>query len=243
MAVCVHFVDGLGLERMKRKLYEILVPRSVKTRIYRMHHELFVAEQAKTRRAIHESIPESELGSIYIANLQIVMNRNELFQRMPCNGIVAELGAGQGHVSNRILAITRPRKLYLLDSWLDHGNGAMTVIESRFSGEASTDQVSILPGDALCEFEKFDDHLFDWVYLNTDCSFDSTVRALAAAKHKVKARGIIAGANYTTGSWLNDERYAVIPAVHTFCKENRFELIYLTHESHRQLSYALRQMN
>ncbi len=44
--------------------------------------------------------------------------RERLQARMPKGGVVAEIGVWQGRFSERILAITKPAALHLIDPWL-----------------------------------------------------------------------------------------------------------------------------
>jgi hypothetical protein len=60
----------------------------------------------------------------------------------------------------------------------------------------------------------------------------------------VKDGGIIAGHDYTRyGGKYGMERYGVVEAVNAFCLKYDWEMIYLTHECHRHLSYALRKIS
>ena len=81
------------------------------------------------------------------------------------------------------------------------------------------------------------------MYIDTDPSFENITKALEICQSKVKEDGIIAGYNYAKGDWLSKNRYGVTMAVHAFCKECWWELIYLTHECDRCLSYAIRRIN
>ena len=92
------------------------------------------------------------------------------------------------------------------------------------------------------QFEKFEDGLFDWVYLDSDHGYENVARELEICRKKVKIGGIIAGHDYVTGQWLKRERYGVVEAVNEFCHKYNWEMIYLTNEQHRNLSYALRQI-
>ena len=40
-----------------------------------------------------------------------------LLRRMPENGVCVEIGVWKGDFSDRILRLTRPRELYLIDPW------------------------------------------------------------------------------------------------------------------------------
>ena len=80
------------------------------------------------------------------------------------------------------------------------------------------------------------------MYLDTGHDFTTTYQELEMCCAKVKPGGIIGGHDYVTGHWLGWYRYSVIEAVNTFCVKYNWEMIYLTHEAHRHLSYALRHV-
>ena len=65
---------------------------------------------------------------------------------------------------------------------------------------------------------------------------------LVACRPKIAPGGILAGHDYTTGNLTRKLPYGVIAAVNEFCVGKGWELIYLTNEPSRYLSYALREL-
>ncbi|MEX0773138.1 MAG: class I SAM-dependent methyltransferase, partial [Balneolales bacterium] len=82
---------------------------------------------------------------------------------------------------------------------------------------------------------------FDWIYIDTDHSYETTRDELRLYASKVKQGGIIAGHDYVKGNWITTYRYGVIEAVHEFCVNNDWELIYLTAEPIENQSFAIRR--
>ena len=68
--------------------------------------------------------------------------------------------------------------------------------------------------DAIGDFE---DSTFDWIYIDTDHSYELTYKELRGYAPKVKPDGIIAGHDYSMGNWIDAYRYGVIEAVNEFC--------------------------
>ena len=58
----------------------------------------------------------------------------------------------------------------------------------------------------------------------------------------MKEDGIIAGHDYMMGNWLKTLRYGVIEAVHQFCIEDNWQLIYLTADQTENLSFAIKRI-
>lgn len=230
---------------MKRKIYELLTPKSIKESIYRANIRQFNNEEVERLMLIERSIPLADLSPVYIAHLRIVTERNSFLKAMPKHSVVAEIGVGKGDFSKRILSITNPRKLHLIDTWPNEGQqeDLLRIIENKFAIEIRSGQVAINQGIPHDVIEGFKKNNFDWIYLDSAHSYDHILRILEICKMKVKEGGIIAGRPYVSGSWLCRERYGVIEAVNRFCKIQGWELIYLTHESHRKLSYAIRRFS
>ncbi|MBK9175525.1 MAG: class I SAM-dependent methyltransferase [Flavobacteriales bacterium] len=172
----------------------------------------------------------------------MVINRAAFLDMLPKGGIVAEAGVDRGDFSARILAITKPKKLHLIDIWGSkryHG-GLQQSVRQRFASEIASGLAQIDLGWSTAVLEQFPDGYFDWIYIDTDHGYKVTAAELAIARTKVKPSGIIAGHDYVTGNWDGGVRYGVVEAVHEFCVKHDWELVLLTHETDRHLSFAIR---
>lgn len=230
---------------MKHRIYRTLVPKSIQGKLYQMYLQQYEHEQYLKRKECENSLPVFELSSGYIKNLRVVTDMDELFNLMPKNAAVAEVGSGDGQIAYKILAITKPKKLYLLDTWSDSTPQAIGrgVIENKFKAEINSGQVEIRQGAPVSELSDFDEACLDWVFLNTDSTYENTASTLKVCQEKVKAGGIIAGTNYAIGDWLSAERFGVIEAVNEFCKVQGWEMVTLTNERDRRLNYALKEIS
>lgn len=193
------------------------------------------------RQAVSRSIPRVELGAEHLRHTVVVPDRAALLERLPKGGVVAEIGVDHGDFSERILAINRPAELHLIDMWATkrYHQGLRLHVEQRFSREIAAGVVRIHRGRSIDRLAGFTDATFDWVYIDTDHSYTTTAAELELARIKVKPGGIIAGHDFVTGNWDGGVRYGVVEAVHEFCVRHRWEVILLTHETDRHLSFAI----
>jgi len=197
------------------------------------------------RKNREEEIPKIPLQEKHIQNCEILLNRRKLLEKMKQNSIVAEIGVDEGTFSQAIYNITNPKRYHLIDSWGTnrYHEGKYDAVRSIFSSEIENGEVDIhrkLSTDAVFDFE---DHYFDWIYIDTDHSYETTRDELKGYAPKMKDNGIIMGHDYVKGNWITTYRYGVIEAVHEFCVNNDWELIYLTAEPTENQSFAIRKIS
>lgn len=200
-------------------------------------------KQAEERE---KTIPKYELEQRHINNLKVILNRDELLKLLPKEAICAEIGVDQGDFSEDILKFTKPKKLHLIDAWGDESRYSNTLrdnVKIKFKTEINEGKIDINIGLSTTILKEFKDDYFDWVYLDTDHTYNTTFNELSILKNKVKNGGIIAGHDFTTGNWCAAFRYGVIEAVHEFCVKYDWELILITCEIHHHRSFALRKIN
>jgi hypothetical protein len=217
-----------------------LLPSFIAKPVFRsLNNLLGIARKKQSAR-----IPKVELQEKHIRNLRTVLDRTAFLNALPKGGIVAEAGVDKGDFSAMILAITKPQRLHLIDIWSStryHG-GLEAVVRTKFEKELASGQVQIDLGLSTDVLSTFPDGHFDWIYIDTDHGYDVTAAELAIARTKVKKGGVIAGHDYSTCNWDGGVRYGVVEAVHEFCVEHDWELILLTHETDRFLSFAIREI-
>jgi len=191
-----------------------------------------------------KNIPKVYLKEENIRNLKTLLNREELIKNMPGKKVVAEIGVDHGDFSQIILDITSPAKLYLIDCWADdrYHIGLKNLVEDKFSNEIDKGVVNINVGLSTDVLVTFPDNHFDWVYLDTNHTYQTTKAELAILKSKVVSGGIIAGHDYTIGNWVSGFRYGVIEAVNEFCVTENWEIIFLTAEADHYRSFAIRKI-
>ena len=195
-------------------------------------------------KKISSQIPRVDLNNKHLNNAILLENRRELLKRLPKNGVVAELGVNKGDFSKIILDLAEPRKLHLIDFWGSkrYNQQIRRNVEMRFSEKIINKSVEINLGFSTEVVSLFPDNYFDWIYIDTDHSYKTTIKELEFYREKLKDNGIIAGHDYITGYWDGVVRYGVIEAVHEFCQKYNWEIIFLTSELTIHPSFAIRRI-
>lgn len=202
-----------------------------------LYWTLFPAESDSSRL---DGLPKT-LSTRHVQNTAVLTDRNELLERMPKNGIIAELGTASGGFAERIQSYTNPSKLYIIDIWASgqYGEKEMEIVLNKFSSEINTEEVVVIREQSDIALTEFEDDFFDWVYIDTTHSYSQTKKELELSRQKVDEEGIIAGHDYKIGNVRTGVRYGVIEAVHEFCEKHDWELIMLTLETSGSRSFAL----
>ena len=218
-----------------------LIPRAARNKLNSLLEKAF----KENRAVISDQIPKYELREEHISNLKVILNREELLRVLPKNGVVAELGVNQGEFSEKILDICTPKKLYLIDFWgsVRYDQDKRKILENKLSAQIASELVEISLGKSTEISSNFKDGEFDWIYIDTDHSYQTTIGELECYKKKVRENGIIAGHDYITGNWDGMVRYGVIEAVYEFCVKYNWEIIYLTMENKDHPSFAIRKIS
>ncbi len=201
---------------------------------------------AANRLSLSLKSVSQEINYDRIRNAKILSGRLMLLELMPKDAVVAEVGVADGGFSQQILSRCKPSKLHLIDLWTDESDNpsyndqAFRKVSTHFQEQLKTGAVEMhraLSWDAL---ESFPDHHFDWVYIDACHTYESVRKDLLAAMRKVKPDGFICGHDYVRwGDALS--RMGVVEAVNEFCNQYEYDLVYLTNESNRKISYALQK--
>ena len=204
----------------------------------------FSKEFENSREIREKQIPKIQLEQRHVINCKLVLNRKHLLEELPKNAVVAEIGVNEGDFSESIIEITKPRKLHLIDIWGTERfhDGLYQKVTNRFKAEIDEEKVEIhrkLSTTAVIDFE---DNYFDWIYIDTDHSYETTRDELFLFSKKMKIGGIITGHDYTLGNWVSTYRYGVIEAVHEFCMKFDWEIILLTIDPLENQSFAIRKI-
>lgn len=214
----------------------------IKSRIY---NRVF-RQVRKDRKARFAHVPAFELSNVHLANAKLLADRAELLRQLPAGGVVAELGVANGSFSEQILSINAPGKLYLVDVWSNrserYGDAQYAAVLERLCGPLENGTVEIRRGLSTDVVDSFPDEYFDWIYIDTDHSYETTLQELRRYAAKIKKGGIIAGDDFialSKGSW---GRFGVVEAVHQFCVEQGWEFIYLTMELRANPNFAIRKI-
>ena len=198
----------------------------------------------RVARKLSAGIPRHPLLQRHVANGRLLASREVLLEHLPQGGIVAEIGVDEGRFSRSILDLNRPEKLHLVDLWGSkrYGKAKQRGVEEQFAREIETGRVTLHVGYSTEVANHFNDHYFDWIYIDTSHSYKVTIAELEAYRTKVKPGGIIAGHDYVICNWNGMVRYGVIEAVYEFCSRHDWEILWLTTEITDNPSFAIRQI-
>lgn len=164
-------------------------------------------------------------------------NRGELMKKyLPENGIGAELGVLNGQFSRVLLDCCSPKELHLIDPWyfLDShwswasGNDstvdAVIIVLKQNKKEIEQKRMFVHIEDDLVVLERFSDHYFDWIYIDSSHQYMHTVMELEIIKNKIKPDGIICGDDWQPDP--NHRHHGVYKAVNEFIEKENYSLIY-----------------
>jgi hypothetical protein len=192
-----------------------------------------------------KKLPKICINDRHVTNAKLVTNRESILNLLPKNSVGAELGVGSGDFSEDILEICNPKKLELIDVWNSRrfGQNEFELVSERFSTEIEKKQVSITRKLSVEAAETFENAYFDWVYIDTDHSYSTTIQELYAYKDKVKDSGYIAGHDYVIGNWNKGYKYGVIEAVAEFCVNENWRFVYISADFTENPSFVITRID
>lgn len=198
---------------------------------------IFVLKEQHKR---HSQKPNLTLERKHISNTLLLIDRKELLNHLPKNGVVAELGVNRGDFSSEIFKICQPKKLHLVDTF--ESKIRKQEVENRFQKEIENKIILLESGFSTEIATHFPDNYFDWIYIDTDHSYETTAAELRLYLPKMKSGGIIAGHDFIIGNWNGMVRYGVIEAVYEFCIKHDWGIKFLTTEMSEHPSFALKKI-
>ena len=194
------------------------------------------------KKTIH--IPKFRLKAKHTDGAIIVANRDEMLKLLPKKGCVAEIGVDKAEFSQKILKISKPKKLVLIDTYSSsrYGENKAKLVYEKFSKDIFQNKINIIRKLSFKAASQFNDSYFDWIYLDTDHTYDTTIKELYAYKEKIKKKGFIAGHDYVMGNWNKQGKYGVIEAVAEFCVKENWKIFCLTADFTENLSFVIKKI-
>ncbi|WP_242087566.1 class I SAM-dependent methyltransferase [Aestuariivivens sediminis] len=221
-----------------------LLPKRYKRSLLKHYTEIVRQMHARTFLKRDAQIPLCQLQHKHLQHLQALPDRLALLNVMPKHAVVAELGVDMGEFSEAILEYNDPKKLHLIDAWPSsrYHKGKRDMVVQKFNEAIESGQVQLHEGYSTDLVVDFPDHYFDWIYVDTDHSYKTTLTELELYHIKVKPGGYIAGHDFILGNWISLLRYGVIDAVYEFCIKYNWEMVYLTMEHKAHPSFAIKKI-
>lgn len=203
-----------------------------------------VANYRAQLTAAHEAIAANrvEVPAQLLMNCRVVPDRAAMLATLPKGGRWCEVGTAAGDFAEQILTICRPDILHLVDSWLAEHDSRYANMEEAVKQRLHGYPIETHRGYSTEVLATFPDNYFDVIYVDAGHGYTDTVAELELSLQKVKTGGMLAGHDYVIGSWASSKRYGVIEAVNAFCVHHNWEFLLVTWESHRHLSYVLKQV-
>lgn len=221
-----------------------MVPGFLKKHLYRFYLQKIKKEHFEKFSRREREIPLFLLENKHLCNLKALPNRKELLKRLPSEAVVAEIGVDNGTFSKMIQEYCDPKKLHLIDVWNSdrYNNQKKNTVYQKFQKNLDSGQVKIHEGYSTEMVKHFKDSYFDWIYIDTDHSYGTTINELNLYAPKMKKEGVICGHDYVVGYWNGLAKFGVIEAVHEFCVVNNWEFVYLTMETREHRSFAIKKI-
>ncbi|WP_339849178.1 class I SAM-dependent methyltransferase [uncultured Nisaea sp.] len=183
------------------------------------------------------------------------MTRKNLLACLPAGGVAIEIGVAEGVFSSNILEMAKPSNLHLVDPWihqsrpdyqLDANNVDDEANEERyqavlkkFRAEIESDVVHVHRGFSKDVLPEFDDHAFDWAYVDAMHTRDAVREDLQLVWPKVKPDGLILGHDFSNSQEARARGFGVVDGVQDFIRETGAHLVAMTMISEFFPSYVL----
>ena len=174
-----------------------------------------------------------------------VDSRLPLLTLLPKKAVGAEIGVFAGLFSKALLSELEPVEFHMIDVWerMFSPNypdwGAYTAygnLKTAVAREAARERAMVFSEKTKVHLHEtssekwlksIPDEYLDWVYLDSSHSYEGTMTELDLLRRKMKPSGIITGDDF----WRDPDspHYGVFRAVHTFCLNSPFKLLYADH--------------
>ena len=176
--------------------------------------------------------PGSEGMASCVEPVLKVPAKADILPLLPHRGVVAEIGVFKGGFSEKILEVTEPEKLHLIDPWPEQVSSGGVVargdeihqsVLNRFCDRIESGQVVVHRKTSDEAAPEFDEAYFDWVFLDAEHGYKGMTRDLEAYYPKVKPGGYVTGHDY-----VDVKNYGVIQAVDEFVETHRVRMVALS---------------
>ncbi|MGR3344943.1 MAG: class I SAM-dependent methyltransferase [Paracoccaceae bacterium] len=198
---------------------------------------------AQERGKIKDAMQQTRLDLIHTQNCQVLPDRNVMLDLMPTGAKVAEIGVAFGDFSKEILQRCAPNVLYLIDAWsTKRYREGLKKIQEDYADLIADNKVIVRQGLSTEVLKDFEPDTLDWVYIDTNHSYATTLSELELCQKIIAPGGRIAGHDFCTGNVVDAIPYGVVEAVTKFCKDHKWQFEFLTVESRGHFSFCLKRI-
>lgn len=177
-------------------------------------------------------IASPSLQDCHVKNCRLVESRAKMLEYLPKNSVVAEVGTQYGRFAQKILSITKPQKLHLIDCNFDLFKAEVSQKQQTvFQEGIARGTIELHEGDSSTILSNFPDEYFDWIYIDADHAYEGVCKDIASGYTKVKAGGMLIFNDYTNWSVCEILPYGVARAVNEFCIAHNWEIVFLALQS------------
>jgi len=163
--------------------------------------------------------------------------RKKFLEKLPKNGIIAEIGVASGEHAISMMDISSPKKIFLIDPWLPSFNpnyegkvmseianlGVSIISKNDFSDSIETEKIVALQESSVEASFLFKDEYFDYVYIDADHRYEYVKEDIEHWYPKIKVGGYITGHDYRENRL---KRYGIKKAVDEFVKANNLKIAF-----------------
>ncbi len=168
------------------------------------------------------------LQNCHVKNCRLVESRIKILEYLPKNSVVAEVGTQYGRFAEKILAITQPQKLHLIDGNLEAFRAEIDRKQNPLlQAGIENGTVELHEGDSSTILASFPDEYFDWIYIDADHAYEGVCKDINQGYTKVKSDGMMIFNDYTNWSVCEIMPYGVAKAVNEFCIAKNWEIVFL----------------
>ena len=160
----------------------------------------------------------------------LMATREKMLEYLPKNSKMMEVGTRSGEFAKSILDITQPSELHVVD-----------IMMARFMDELFDGYNGLTKHhmDSQLAMDQFDNGYFDWIYIDSDNSYESGIKDLNKAYKKVKTGGLIVVNGYNMWSPGEMKPYGYFRATNEIAIREKMQFLYLSLDTNGYHDVAL----
>jgi predicted O-methyltransferase YrrM len=193
-----------------------------------LSHELHRWPQGVPKLREHLYGPYIQGNQRLWQNCRCFQGRLNMLPTLPKGGVVCEVGTLKGGWARKILDITKPSKLYTIDTSYSQFEHA------HFTDDIASGRLELLQGTSWVRLAEFPDEHFDWIYIDADHTYNAVRRDAEVALRKIKRDGYLVFNDFTTVSVIELMPYGIARAAIELATKHDLEF---THFAFEYLGY------